>query len=114
MKTGFQSVKLAVAGFLVPFIFVFSPELLLIGITPLGGLRVVLGASVGVLLIGVAVEGYFLERVILPLRLIAAAGALCLIDPGVTTDLAGLCALALVLAAQVVARKKAGRARIRV
>ncbi|MDR2111964.1 MAG: TRAP transporter permease, partial [Candidatus Accumulibacter sp.] len=82
MKTGFASVKLALAGFIVPFMFVYSPQLMLIETTWGEGIRVVIGACIGVLLIGVAVEGYLFTKVNIVLRLIAFASALCLIDSG--------------------------------
>jgi TRAP transporter 4TM/12TM fusion protein len=90
VKTGFAAVKLALAGFIVPYMFVYSPQLMLIDTTFFEGLRVVIGACLGVFLIGVAVEGYLFTRVYPPLRLVVFAGALCLIDSGIYTDLIGM------------------------
>ena len=89
MRTGFASVKLAIAGFIVPFMFVYSPELLLLDTSLLEGLRVAIGACIGVFMIGVAVEGYLFTRVNTLVRLSSFFGALALIDPGVTTDIIG-------------------------
>jgi TRAP transporter 4TM/12TM fusion protein len=100
MKTGVQAVKLAIAGFIVPFMFIYSPGLLLVNITVLSGLRICVGACLGVLLIASAVEGYFRTTVPLPVRLTSAVGALCLIHGAVTTDIIGLAALALLIATQ--------------
>ncbi|MDR0827999.1 MAG: TRAP transporter permease [Desulfovibrio sp.] len=94
VKTGFAAVKLALAGFIVPYMFVYSPQLMLIDTTFLEGVRVVIGACLGVFLIGVAVEGYLFTRVYAPLRIVVFAGALCLIDSGIYTDLVGLVILA--------------------
>jgi TRAP transporter 4TM/12TM fusion protein len=90
MKTGFSSVKLAIAGFIVPYMFIYSPQLLLIDTSIFEGIRVAIGACVGVLMIAVAVEGYFFTKVHPVLRIAAAAGSVCLIDSGLTTDLIGL------------------------
>jgi TRAP transporter 4TM/12TM fusion protein len=100
VKTGFSAVKLALAGFIVPYMFVYSPQLLLINTSVLDSLRVTAGACLGVWLIGVAVEGYLFTRVPALLRIIAFIGALGLIDSGFYTDLAGLAALALVFLVQ--------------
>lgn len=100
MKTGFASVKLAIAGFIVPFMFVYSPQLLLINTGWLEGIRVALGACIGVFMIGVAVEGYLFTKVPLVLRIMAFGSALLLIDSGFYTDLAGLAGLVLLLLAQ--------------
>ncbi|MDR3220755.1 MAG: TRAP transporter permease [Candidatus Accumulibacter sp.] len=100
MKTGFMSVKLAIAGFIVPFMFVYSPSLMLIDTTWLEGIHVVITACIGVFLIGVAAEGYLFTKVNVILRLIALGCAFALIDPGWQTDIMGLAGLVLVVGLQ--------------
>jgi len=100
MKTGFQSVKLSIAGFIVPYMFVYAPALMLINTTFWGGLQVTATACIGVALIGVAVEGYLFTNAKMPVRILAGAGALALIHPGLYTDLMGLGALAAVVLLQ--------------
>ena len=95
MKTGVASVKLAIAGFIVPFMFVFSPQLMLINTTLFEGLWTATTACIGVFLLAVAVEGYFLAHVALWLRLVVLAGALGLMIPGLLTDAVGVVVLAL-------------------
>ena len=106
MRTGFAAVKLAIAGFIVPFMFIYSPQLLLIDTTFLEGVRVTIGACFGVFLIGVAVEGYLFAKVNIFLRLVAAGGALALIDSGIHTDLAGMGILVLLVTYQYFAAKR--------
>jgi TRAP transporter 4TM/12TM fusion protein len=113
MKTGFAAVKLAAAGFIVPFMFVYSPELMLIYppefmLTDilLDGTRVVIGACMGVFLIGVAVEGYLFTRVNPFFRILGFACAFGLIHSGVLTDLLGLAGLVLIVGAQYFLSKK--------
>ena len=100
MKTGWASVKLAIAGFVVPYMFVYSPQLLLIDTSLLEGLRVALGACVGVFMIGAAVEGYLFTEIHWVLRLASFAGALCLIDSRLYTDMIGALILAGLVAVQ--------------
>ena len=100
MKTGWQSVRLALAGFIVPFMFVYNPPLLLENVTLLTGLQVVITACIGVVLIAAAVEGYLMGRMNVVLRLIAGVGAFLLIDSGLVTDLGGLACLAVILLGQ--------------
>ena len=104
MKTGVASVKLAIAGFIVPFMFVYAPQLMLINTTLAEGAWVAASACVGVFLIAVAVEGYLFAPMAAWLRLIAAAGSLLLIKPGMETDAIGLAVLLIVLFLQ---KKKA-------
>ncbi len=106
MKTGFAAVKLAIAGFIVPFMFVYSPQLLLIDTTFLEGLRVTIGACFGVFMIGVAVEGYLFTRTNIAMRVVAACGALALIDSGIYSDLMGLVVLLVLVAYQYFSAKK--------
>lgn len=102
MKTGWQSVKLALAGFIVPFMFMYNPQLLLENVTVASGIQVIVTSCVGVLLIAAAVEGYLKGRLSLPLRVVAAVGALLLIDGGWQTDLMGIICLAVILGAQMI------------
>ena len=100
MKTGWQSVKLALAGFIVPFMFVYNKQLLLEGVTLLSGIQVVVTACAGVVLISAAVEGYLYGKMNIILRIIAGVGAFMLIDSRLVTDLIGLGCLALIILAQ--------------
>ena len=106
MKTGFAAVKLAIAGFIVPFMFVYSPQLLLIDTTFMEGLRVTIGACFGVFMIGVAVEGYLFTRTNIVMRVVAACGALALIDSGIYSDLMGLVVLLVLVVYQYFSAKK--------
>jgi TRAP transporter 4TM/12TM fusion protein len=97
MKTGLQSVKLSLAGFIVPYMFIYNSALLLIDTTPLIALRVTVTAIVGVCMIGMATEGYFLTEMKWFLRLLSFAGALLLITANVWQDAIGLTFLGVVL-----------------
>ncbi len=100
MKTGWQSVRLALAGFIVPYMFVYNPQLLLENVTLISGLQVVLTACIGVVLIAAAVEGYLFGRMNVILRVIAGVGSLLLIDSRLMTDVAGIVCLAIIVLAQ--------------
>lgn len=94
--TGFQAMKLAIAGFVVPFMFVFAHEMLMIDTTLWNILAVLVTSVVGVTLLAVATEGYLWRPVSAPVRVLAALGAMLLIFPGLWTDLGGA-ALALLV-----------------
>lgn len=89
MKTGWTSVKLAVAGFIIPYIFVLSPQLMLINTTLGEGLFTAATAALGVFLLAVACEGYVYAPVNVVMRLVSLAGALLLMIPGIQTDIIG-------------------------
>jgi len=106
MKTGWASVKLALAGFIVPFMFVYNPQLLLENVTILSGIQVVVTSCVGVLLIAAAVEGYLRGRMNWLLRIVSFAGALLLIDSQPITDVIGIAVLAVIFVIQILKSKK--------
>ncbi len=104
-RTCWIACRLALAGFLLPFFFIYGPELVLIGGLP----RIVLAAGtagLGVLALAAAIEGYALSRATIPERLLLAAGTLLLIGPGWKTALFGVLCLGIVLTRQLVARAR--------
>jgi TRAP transporter 4TM/12TM fusion protein len=89
-KTSFVALKLGLATFIVPFMFFFGPELLMRGEWPAIA-QVLVSASVGVYLLAASTEGWYVARRIdLVSRAVLFVSALCLIVPGLVTDLLGL------------------------
>ncbi|MDR0627111.1 MAG: TRAP transporter permease [Bifidobacteriaceae bacterium] len=113
MKTGIASFKLSLAGFIVPYMFVFAPALMLIDTTWHQALWVTVTACLGVVLIGVAVEGFLFARVPPWLRLLVGGAALGLLHAGLWTDLVGLVVLVGLVAFQRIRlRRSAAPARV--
>ena len=110
MKTGLQSVKLALAGFIVPYMFVFNTSLLLLDTSALIAVRVVITSMIGVFMIGVASEGYFLSKLNMLFRAIVFIGALMLITESVTQDMIGFAILIIMVVVQKIKAKKANAA----
>ncbi len=88
-KTGFQAMKLAIAGFIVPFMFVFAPEMLMVDATIGDIVLIVVTSVLGVVLLSVVAEGYMLKPVTGWMRIISAIAAFLLIFPGIMTDTIG-------------------------
>ena len=102
-KAGWQAVKFASAGFIVPFFFVYSPALLFDG--PWAEIvRAMITGTIGVVALAAALEGYFWRRASWGERGLFLAAAFLLIDPGLYTDLVGLAVLAVALASQKLRR----------
>ena len=106
MKTGFTAMKLALAGFLVPYIYVYNPMLVLVNPEPVSLTLSVVTAIIGVFLLGIGTIGHYKAPVNLPLRIFAIAGALGLMIPGLKSDLAGLAVLAALHFIQAAKEKK--------
>jgi len=97
--TGLAAVKIGVAGFIVPFMFVYEPALLMIG--DWGTIIWRFFASCGgILLLAAGLHGYLLRTATLWERTVLIAAALCLVKPGWLTDLLGLGLAIVVVAAQ--------------
>jgi TRAP transporter 4TM/12TM fusion protein len=108
LKTGIISTKLAIGAFLVPYIFVYNPAMLLINTTPALLAQNLVTACCGMFGAGVAMIGFYLAPMSWPERVWFFAGGLMLIDPGLFTDLIGLSMLGLGVLYQV--RKKRAEA----
>jgi TRAP transporter 4TM/12TM fusion protein len=89
MRTSFAASGLAAAGFLVPFMFVYGPELLLVG-TVSGIAVATVTAIIGVVALAAAVVGHARRPLAVWERVLALAAALTLVNPGLLTDGAGL------------------------
>jgi TRAP transporter 4TM/12TM fusion protein len=91
---GWQAVKFAAAGFIVPYFFVYSPALLFAGSWAEVAQALVTG-TVGVVALAAGLEGYFIRHATWFERGLFIVAALALIHPGLITDLVGLGALTL-------------------
>lgn len=101
-QVGFTAMKLGVAAFIAPFVFVFNPALLLIGTATEIALATVT-ALVGTFALACAMQGWLFGRAIgWPFRLAMTLGAILLIKPGLYTDLAGA---ALLVATVLITRR---------
>jgi TRAP transporter 4TM/12TM fusion protein len=94
LLTGVQASKLAIAAFIVPYIFVLSPVMLMMDVTLPKVLMIVLTSTVGMLGLAAAVSGYLFTHAHWLERIVFFAGGLLMIDPGLTTDIIGFSLLA--------------------
>ncbi len=103
--SGLAAVKIGAAGFIVPFMFIYEPALLMIGDWPTI-LWSTATASVGCVLLAAGLHGYLLERATLWQRAFLVAGAFCLVKPGLETDIAGALLTAVVISTQLLSRRR--------
>lgn len=106
MQTAFNASKLAIAVFIVPYMFCFNPAMLFIDTTIPQVIQIALTSFVGVFGVAAAMEGYCIARMSVIMRLIIAAGGLLLIHPALITDVIGLVIVALCLIFQAVMSSK--------
>ena len=99
METSFASFRIGLAAFIVPFMFFSSPALLMQG-SWFDILHVLVSATLGIYLLSAAVQGWFMGRLSIWLRVLLLGAALAMIDGGWLTDAVGLGAAALAFAVQ--------------
>jgi TRAP transporter 4TM/12TM fusion protein len=112
IKTGFNALKLAAAGFLVPFVFAYSPALLLVDTTFADAIIAIISAIIGVISLGAAIEGYLVRLCNVFERVFLGGCSLLLIIPGWQTDLIGFSVVVAVFLFQWIRNKKEQKNRI--
>ena len=94
MKTAFNASRLAIAVFIVPYVFCFSPALLLIDTNALQVAQIAATSLIGIFGVSAALEGYVFCDMNALVRIAMAAGGILLIDPKPLTDLIGIILIA--------------------
>ena len=107
MRTAFNATRLAIAAFIIPYIFAFNPAMLFIDTTPLQVILVIITSTLGMLSISIGMIGYFLKDMGMPLRILCVAGGLLMIYPGTVTDIIGIAILVAVYLLEKLSLKKA-------
>lgn len=100
-RTAFTAVRLAIPGFVLPFVFVVRPEILGLGTDLLTQLFTVILVLVGLVALNMAVEAYMLTKLTLPERVLLLPIALGLVAPFNWTTMIALAGFLLVLGVQV-------------
>ena len=107
MKTALTATKLAIGAFIVPYVFALNPAMLFVDTNAFEVITICITSFIGICAISAALEGYLLKHMSWPERIMSATGGLLLIYPGLVTDSIGLALVAVVVAMQVIGRKKA-------
>ena len=106
IKTGFNSAKLAIAAFIIPYIIVLSPEILMIDVSVLQIIWIILTAILGMIAIGAGIVGYWYRKVKWFERIILIGAGLAMIYPESISDISGLAVLGIMFAIQLFTREK--------
>ena len=107
MKTGINATKLAIAAFIVPYIFAYSPALLFENISGWWEVaQITVSALLGIFAIAASLNGFLYKKIHWVLRLVLAIGGLGMMIPGTLTDVVGLALVAAVIVYQKLRAKK--------
>jgi TRAP-type uncharacterized transport system fused permease subunit len=97
---GWTAVRLGLIGFIIPFMFVYSPALLMQNATIIVIIRAFITAIIGCICLGAATQGHWMAKCTIIERVLAFIASLLLIDSGGLTDIIGLVLLAIVYVSQ--------------
>lgn len=107
MKTAWTATKLAIAAFVVPYIFALNPAMLMVNVSGVWEvISVVISSIVGIIALAAAVEGYLKGNLHWILRIVLALGGLGLLVPGTVSDVIGLVILIVVYGVQYLHGRK--------
>ena len=114
MKTGFQAFKLAIGAFIIPYIFVINPNLIMVDsivgttvnwLPVTAALPTIVTALIGTVCLAGTVESYLFGNLRIWQRIILLLAAFALLDPKLLTDAIGLAALAFIFLTQKMLNK---------
>ena len=108
MKTAWNATRLAIAAFIIPYIFAYNNALIFVGsdVNFLSVASIVISATLGMASIASGLMGYLIRDMKWISRIALVAGGLLMVIPGTVTDLAGLAVLVVVLVLQRIENKK--------
>jgi len=100
IKTGWRAFSLDMRTFLLPYMFITAPQMLLINTTWIEALHIFVSASIGMYALAGAMQGYLITEARWHERVILFVSAIALVKPGIYSDIGGIIGLALVYALQ--------------
>ena len=107
MKTAFQATRLAIAAFLIPYIFAMNPAMLFIDTNAIQVIQVIVTSALGMVGVAAGLEGYLMRNMNMIERLAIAAGGILMMIPGTVTDIAGIAIVVIIAGLQLLQKKKA-------
>jgi TRAP transporter 4TM/12TM fusion protein len=90
IRTGVIATRLAIAAFIIPYIFVLNPSMLLINTSIMQVVQIIITSTIGMFAIAGGLEGFMKKHMPWWQRILAVGAGLMLIDPGLVTDLVGI------------------------
>lgn len=106
MATALNATKLAIGAFIIPYMFVFNTNMLLINASAVSVLVIIITSLIGMFGISVALEGYAFRNISIVERILFAIGGLLCVMPESRTDVLGLVIMAVLVVLQIVMRKR--------
>ena len=105
LKTAWISIRLSIGAFLVPFILIFNPGMILIGST-VEIVRTTISSLFGIFALGAGFMGYLTRNLNWPVRILLMVSGIAMVDPGMVTDIIGVALILAVVVYLLISGKK--------
>ena len=106
LKTGVTATRLAIAAFIIPYMFAYNPKMLFIDAGIIDIISIIITSFIGIYAVASGMEGYHSVKLPWWQRIIILAGGMLLIVPETITDIIGVALVAAVIALQIIAGRK--------
>ena len=107
MKTGINATKLAIAAFIVPYIFCLNTSMLLVDASALQVAEIIITSLLGIFGVAACMNGHLFDAIPWPLRIVLGIAGIMTMYPTLITDVVGLAVMAVIFAIQYFTAKKA-------
>ena len=105
-KTGLEASKLAIGAFIIPYIFIFNPAMLMLDTNLIEVIQIIITSIIGMFGVASCLEGYVFRKCFWIERILFITAGLLLIYPGSITDIIGLATIIILVLIQIFTRKK--------
>ncbi len=102
LKTGVIATKLAVAAFIIPYIFAFNPKMLFIGATASDVALIIVTSLIGIFALSAGLEGFMFRKMKIYEIIPVIIGGLLMIYPGAVSDIVGILLVGAVTIFQII------------
>ena len=105
-RTGLIATRLAISAFIIPYMFVLNPAMLLINATLVQIIQFIITSIIGMFSISSGLEGYMNKKMPIWQRILAVIGGLLMIEPRLITDIIGIVIIGFLVVLQYFAKEK--------
>ncbi|MEI0608619.1 TRAP transporter permease [Brachyspira pilosicoli] len=106
LKTGFEATKLSIGAFIIPYMFVFNPQILMINTTFVEVIPILITSLIGMFAVSAGLEGYVFRKCNIIERVLFIIAGLLSIIPEIYTDIIGIGLIVVLVILQILTRKK--------
>lgn len=106
LKTGIEATKLSIGAFIIPYMFIFNPDILMINTTIADVIPILITSLIGMFGVSAGLEGYVFRKCKAYERILFIIAGLLSIYPEFYSDIIGIAVIAILVIIQIVTKNK--------